>query len=268
MEIVVKNAVKYLGHSLVIDHVNLEMRSGHVYGFQGINGCGKTMLMRLIAGLIYPTRGEVFVDGKSLKGQNSFPKSMGLLLENPQFLDGYSGYRNLCLLAGIRGRIGEEEVKQAMCRVRLDPEDKKKYRKYSLGMKQRLGIACAIMERPELIILDDPFLALDEEGISDTREIIRKEKERGAILILACHDYELLSDTADEIFRLTAGKITKRLRKNEEGIFCEVTGQDENGKEEKDEEAAPDRGGFDRIVRNPLRRAHLDGQSHKANRDL
>ncbi|MGN0249875.1 MAG: ATP-binding cassette domain-containing protein [Oliverpabstia sp.] len=223
MDIVVKNAVKYLGSSMVIDHINLAMHSGQIYGFQGINGCGKTMLMRLIAGLIYPTQGEVIVDGKILHGQNSFPKSMGLLIENPQFLAGYSGYKNLYLLAGIRERIGKEEVKQAMYRVKLDPEDKKKYRKYSLGMKQRLGIACAIMEHPELIILDEPFISLDEEGILDTKEIIRKEKERGAIIILACHDYELLSSTADEIFRLTAGKITKHLIKNEEGKFREVT---------------------------------------------
>lgn len=223
MDIVVKNAVKYLGASMVIDHIDLAMHSGMIYGFQGINGCGKTMLMRLIAGLIYPTQGEVIVDGKTLHGQNSFPKSMGLLIENPQFLDRYSGFRNLYLLAGIRERIGTEEIKQAMYRVKLDPEDKKKYRKYSLGMKQRLGIACAIMEHPELIILDEPFISLDEEGILDILKIIYKEKERGAIIILACHDYELLSNTADEIFRLTAGKITKHLIKNAEGKFREVT---------------------------------------------
>ncbi len=222
MDIVVKNAVKYLGSTMVIDHVNLTMHSGKIYGFQGINGCGKTMLMRLIAGLIYPTQGEVLVNGKALQGQNSFPESMGLLIENPQFLAGYSGYRNLHLLASIRGKIENEEVKQAMYRVKLDPEDKKKYRKYSLGMKQRLGIACAIMEHPELIILDEPFISLDEEGISDTKKIIQKEKERGAIIVLACHDYELLSSTADEIFRLTAGRVTMHLIKNEEDEFCEA----------------------------------------------
>lgn len=222
MDIVVKDAVKYLGSSMVIDHVNLEMHDGQIYGFQGINGCGKTMLMRLIAGLIYPTYGEIIVDGRILHGQNSFPKSMGLLIENPQFLAGYSGYKNLCLLAGIQGKIGKEEIKQAMRRVKLDPEDKKKYRKYSLGMKQRLGIACAIMEHPDLVILDEPFISLDEEGILDTKKIICKEKERGAIIILACHDYELLSSTADEIFRLTAGKITKHLIKDKEGKFHEV----------------------------------------------
>ena len=129
MDIVVKNAVKYLGSTMVIDHVNLTMHRGKIYGFQGINGCGKTMLMRLIAGLIYPTQGEVLVNGKALQGQNSFPESMGLLIENPQFLAGYSGYRNLHLLASIRGKIENEEVKQAMYRVKLDPEDKKKYRK-------------------------------------------------------------------------------------------------------------------------------------------
>ncbi len=223
MEIAVKDAVKYFGATMVLDHINLRLRGGRVYGFQGMNGCGKTMLMRMIAGLIYPTQGEVLVNGETLHGQNSFPESMGLLIENPQFLDGYSGYKNLELLAGIRGKIREEEIRQALGRVGLNPADSKKYRKYSLGMKQRLGIACAIMEHPELIILDEPFLSLDEDGIANTRRIIWEEKERGALILLACHDYEVLSDASDEIFRLTAGRIVRHMVKDPDGIFREET---------------------------------------------
>ena len=222
MEIIVKNVTKCYGSTVVIDKVDLSLFSGRVYGFQGINGCGKTMLMRLIAGLIYPTKGEVIVNGKVLCGQNSFPESMGILIENPAFLANYSGYENLSFLAEIKHEITKEEIKQTMRRVGLDPEDRKKYKKYSLGMKQRLGIACAVMERPELLILDEPFVALDEEGVNTTLEIIRQEKERGALVILTCHDYETLVDVTDEIFRITAGKITKHLIKNSVGEMQEV----------------------------------------------
>lgn len=222
MEIRIKDVTKCFGNTTVIRGVNMELHSGKVYGFQGINGCGKTMLMRLIAGLIYPTEGKVEIDGKMLQGQNSFPESMGLLLENPVFLGQYSGYENLSLLGKIRGKIGKDEVKQAIQRVGLDPSDKKKYRKYSLGMKQRLGIACAIMEAPDLLILDEPLISLDEDGIETTLKIIRQEKNRGALVILACHDYEILADVADEIFRLTAGKVTKHFVKKADDSFKEA----------------------------------------------
>lgn len=135
MEITVNNVSKKFGPTTVLDKVNLSLKSGNVYGFQGINGSGKTMLMRMIAGLIHPTEGEVSVDGKLLHGQNSFPESMGLLIENPAFLGGYTGYQNLEMLASINRKIGKEEIRGSLTRVGLDPDDKKKYRKYSLGMK-------------------------------------------------------------------------------------------------------------------------------------
>lgn len=222
MDIIVRDVVKQIGATAVINHVSLELNGGRVYGFQGINGCGKTMLMRAISGLIRPTSGEILVDGKSLRGQNSFPENMGLLIENPKFLDGYSGLENLCFLADIRGKVRADGVKRAMLRTGLNPDEPKKFRKYSLGMKQRLGIACAVMEEPDLLILDEPFISLDEDGIAAVRKIVREEKERGAVIILACHDYELLSEEADEIFRLTAGAVTRRLVKAEDGSFCEA----------------------------------------------
>ena len=187
--------------------------SGNVYGFQGINGSGKTMLMRLICGLIYPTKGEIVIDGKRLGKEITFPQSVGLLLENPAFLDGYTGHENLEMLASIKNRITREEIHEAIASVGLDPLDKIKYKKFSLAMKPRLGIAAAIMEKPDILILDEPTNSLDSSGVSLVKTIIAKERERGAIIILACHDLPVLQDVSDEIFLLEQGKITAHLYK-------------------------------------------------------
>lgn len=187
--------------------------SGNVYGFQGINGSGKTMLMRLICGLIYPTKGEIVIDGKRLGKEITFPQSVGLLLENPAFLDSYTGFENLEMLASIKNIITREEIHEAITSVGLDPLDKRKYKKFSLGMKQRLGIAAAIMEKPDILILDEPTNSLDSSGVSLVKTILAKERERGAIIILACHDLRILQDVSDEIFLLEQGKITEHLYK-------------------------------------------------------
>ena len=156
MKIEIKNLTKVLGGNTVVDNVNITMESGTVYGLCGYNGCGKTMLMRLIAGLIIPTKGSVSYDGKTLGKQLDFPPSIGILIENPAFLDSRSGFDNLKLLASIKGKVDKKTIASSIRKVGLDPDDKKKFRKYSLGMKQRLGIASAIMESPDLIILDEP----------------------------------------------------------------------------------------------------------------
>mgnify|MGYP001128403554 FL=1 len=187
--------------------------SGNVYGFQGINGSGKPMLMRLICGLIYPTKGEIVIDGKRLGKEITFPQSVGLLLENPAFLDSYTGFENLEMLASIKNIITREEIHKAITSVALDPLDKRKYKKFSLGMKQRLGIAAAIMEKPDILILDEPTNSLDSSGVSLVKTILAKERERGAIIILACHDLPVLQDVSDEIFLLEQGKITEHLYK-------------------------------------------------------
>jgi len=214
MKIVVDNVTKTFGNTNVIEDISMEMQSGHVYGFQGINGCGKTMLMRLISGLIHPTKGQIIVDGQALKGENSFPKSMGLLIENPSFLNSYSGYQNLEMLASISGKIKKEDVLLALERVGLSENANKKYGKYSLGMRQRLGIACAIMEQPDI--------SLDETAIDMVANIIRQEKARGALIILACHDYGYLSEASDEIFKIVGGKLAHHLVKDESNVFLEV----------------------------------------------
>lgn len=212
-EIVVNEVSKSIYGVPIINSISMKLVSGNVYGFQGINGSGKTMLMRLICGLIYPTKGEIIIDGKRLGKEITFPQSVGLLLENPAFLDSYTGYENLEMLASIKNIITREEIHEAITSVGLDPLDKRKYKKFSLGMKQRLGIAAAIMEKPDIIILDEPTNSLDSSGVSLVKTIIAKERERGAIIILACHDLPVLQDVSDEIFLLEQGKITEHLYK-------------------------------------------------------
>jgi ABC-type multidrug transport system, ATPase component len=207
MKIEIKNLTKVLGGNTVVDNVNITMESGTVYGLCGYNGCGKTMLMRLIAGLIIPTKGSVSYDGKTLGKELDFPPSIGILIENPAFLDSRSGFENLKLLASIKGKVDKKIIASSIRKVGLDPDDKKKFRKYSLGMKQRLGIASAIMESPDLIILDEPTNALDSNGVELTQKLIRKECERGALVIMTCHDREILENVCDVIYTIEHGKI-------------------------------------------------------------
>ena len=212
-EIVVNEVSKSIYGVPIINSVSMTLVSGNVYSFQGINGSGKTMLMRLSCGLIYPTKGEIVIDGKRLGKEITFPQSVGLLLENPALLDSYTGFENLEMLASIKNIITREEIHDAITSVGLDPLDKRKYKKFSLGMKQRLGIAAAIMEKPDILILDEPTNSLDSSGVSLVKTILAKERERGAIIILACHDLPVLQDVSDEIFLLEQGKITEHLYK-------------------------------------------------------
>lgn len=195
----------------ILNNVNLDLVGGRVYGLQGPNGSGKTMLMRLICGLIRPTSGSVLIDGKQLFRDMAFPGSLGLLLENPSFLPEYTGLKNLELLASIRAFVHEDQITKTLSDVGLDPYDKRKYRKYSLGMKQRLGIAAAIMEKPDLIVLDEPTNALDDNGIEQVCALIRRERDRGALVLLACHDAHILEQLADEIFTVSEGTVTKKV---------------------------------------------------------
>lgn len=207
MEITVKNITKVIKGTTVLDSVSMEMKSGEIVGLRGENGSGKTMLMRMIAGLIFPTQGSVQIDGRVLGRELAFPQEMGILLENPTFLENYTGYQNLRMLASIQNRIGEEEIKKAIRRVGLEWDDRKKYRKYSLGMKQRLGIAAAVMEAPQLIILDEPSNALDDQGCEMLRQIIREEKARNALILVSSHDGSLLEEIADTIYIMKNGHL-------------------------------------------------------------
>ncbi|GAA4060348.1 ABC transporter ATP-binding protein [Amphibacillus indicireducens] len=208
-----KNVSKKIRGVTVIDDISMTLSSDRVAGLRGINGSGKTMLMRLIAGLILPTGGTIKIDDKLLGKEITFPESIGILLENPAFLDSYSGFQNLKMLASIRDQIDDDQINQTLKFVGLNEESaKKKYKKYSLGMKQRLGIAGAIMEQPDIVILDEPTNSLDTSGVELVKEIVRHEKERGAVVIIACHDADILDELADEIYYLEEGTLVKTTR--------------------------------------------------------
>lgn len=212
-----QNVSKKIKNNLIVNEINLEIKGPKIIGIRGINGSGKTMLMRLIAGLILPTAGEITVDGHLLGKEIEFPQSIGFLIENPAFLGSYSGLGNLKILASIKQQISQDTVLETLARVGLDYAANKKYRKYSLGMKQRLGIAAAIMERPQLILLDEPTNALDETGIAMVQTILEQEKKRGATILVACHDSQFLDLVSDEIYCLQAGGIQDHLLCREAG---------------------------------------------------
>lgn len=210
-EIEVKNLCKTIKKNMVLDNINLHMVSGQVYGFQGINGSGKTMLMRALIGLIHPTSGTILIDQKELGKDMDFPKSIGFLLENPTFLDMYSGPDNLRLLAGVDNNISADminkEIDSLIEEVGLKSARNKKYKKYSLGMKQRLGIAAAVLGNPDIVVLDEPTNALDDDGKDMVKRIVKMQKERGALVIISCHEMQTLEELSDEIVRLKEGRI-------------------------------------------------------------
>ena len=206
-EIKIQNLCKTIKGNKVLNNIEMELKSGNIYGFRGQNGCGKTMLMRGISGLIIPTSGRVVIDGKELHKDISMPKSVGALIENPAFLPQYTGYDNLRMLASLSGNAKKEDIILALKQVGLEPEDKRIYRKYSLGMKQKLGIANAIMGEPDIIILDEPINALDEESVQNIKQVLIKLKEKGKLLIIACHDREELEFLCNIIYEIREGRI-------------------------------------------------------------
>ena len=186
----ISNMSKIINGKTILSHINLSLEQGEGYGLYGHNGSGKSMLLRSIAGLIHPTEGTIKVFDKEIGREISFPESLGLIIESVGFWPYYTGFENLKTLASIKGLISEVEIKHSIKRVGLDPDDKRTYRKYSLGMKQRLGIAQAIMERPDLILLDEPTNALDEDGVELVRTVVREEIDRGATVVIASHNKE------------------------------------------------------------------------------
>lgn len=194
----------------VLDDINLTLESGKVIGLKGKNGSGKTMLMRAISGLILPTSGKVFINDKELGKQISFPPSIGLLIENPSFIANYTGFKNLKILASIQNKISDEDIREAIRKVGLKPDDPRTFKKYSLGMKQRLGIAAAIMEKPDIVILDEPINALDEAGAGLIKGILDELKANGSLIIIACHDTEELNYLSDEVYEIYEGQLVDK----------------------------------------------------------
>lgn len=202
----------------VLKNINLTLESGKVIGLKGKNGSGKTMLMRAISGLILPTSGKVYINDKELGRHISFPPSIGILIENPSFISNYTGFKNLKILASIQNRISDDGIRDAIRKVGLDPDDKRTFKKYSLGMKQRLGIAAAIMERPDIVILDEPINALDEAGAGLIKGLLDELKANGSLIIIACHDTEELNYLSDEIYEIYDGEITGHIEHPDEKV--------------------------------------------------
>ncbi|MBE3593568.1 MAG: ATP-binding cassette domain-containing protein [Candidatus Carbobacillus altaicus] len=193
----------------VLSDVTLSIEKGKIVGFVGRNGSGKSMLFRVMTGLVKPTAGEVSIFGETLHRTISFPRSVGLILEKPGFLEHYSGFDNLKLLADIQRKIGPERIKESMVQVGLDPGDRRHVKAYSLGMKQKLAIAQAIMEEPELILLDEPTNGLDEDSVKKVYDLIKKENERGATILLTSHHKADIETLCHEVYKVDAGKVSK-----------------------------------------------------------
>ena len=202
----------------VLKNINLTLESGKVIALKGKNGSGKTMLMRAISGLILPTSGKVYINDKELGRHISFPPSIGILIENPSFISNYTGFKKIKILASIKNRISHDEIREAIRKVGLDPDDKRTFKKYSLGMKQRLGIAAAIMERPDIVILDEPINALDEAGAGLIKGLLDELKANGSLIIIACHDTEELNYLSDEIYEIYDGEITGHIEHPDEKV--------------------------------------------------
>ena len=209
MNITIENVSKEYKNDYVLRNITLTLQSGKVYGLYGKNGSGKTMLMRMICGLIRPTTGRICIDGKELGKNISFPNSVGALIENPGFIESFSGYNNLKMLADIKRIIGKKEIEEVLKHVNLYDQKNKKVRKYSLGMKKKLGIAAAIMENPELILLDEPMNALDKNSMECVRKIINHLKAQNKLIIIASHDLNDLNNISDEIIKLELGEIVE-----------------------------------------------------------
>lgn len=209
MNLTAKNVTKILGKRTVLSHINLELNSGNIYGLIGPNGSGKTMLLRALSGLMSVDSGEIIWGNKKLHHDFSVLPSLGIILENVHLYPNLTGVENLQYLASFNRKVGIAAIRASITRVGLDPNDKRSYRKYSLGMKQRLAIAQAIMEQPEVVMLDEPTNALDEDGVQKVRQIILEEKSRGALVVLASHSREDIKCLADETYRIEHGSITQ-----------------------------------------------------------
>ncbi len=203
-----KNVNKSLSKRLILDNISYKFEYGKVYGLCGTNGSGKTMLLRAICGLIVPDSGEIVIDGKVLHKDISFPPSVGIVIENMTLLPGYNAFDNLKLIAQIKKVASDDDIKNAIDRVGLKSD--LKVRKFSLGMKQRLNIAQAVFEKPKIILLDEPTNALDDSGVKLVYDIIKEEKERGALIIVATHHEADLKEMCDVILRVSEGRLYEK----------------------------------------------------------
>ncbi len=208
--ITVKNVTMKFEGQVVLNDINIDFEMGKIYGIIGRNGSGKTVLLKCICGLLLPTAGTVTVNDKIIGRDVDFPENTGFIIENPAFLQNYSALKNLKYLASIKGKIDEQTIRTFIKLVGLNPDDKKAVGKYSLGMRQRLGIAQALMENPDIIILDEPMNALDNVGVDEIRQVILKMRDRGKLIIIASHIREDIELLCDNVYEMNAGQIKDR----------------------------------------------------------
>lgn len=205
----VNNVSLTIKKTKILKSVSATFEDGKIHGLIGRNGSGKTMLMKCICGFVKPTEGEIFISDAKVGRDCDFPKNTGIIIETPGFIPYYSGYKNLKLLADLNGKIGKEEIRNAMKQVGLNPDLKRHVRKYSLGMRQRLGLAQAIMENPDLLILDEPMNGLDKDGVSDMRKYLLNLKEQGKTILIASHSSEDIEILCDTVCEMDKGVLTK-----------------------------------------------------------
>lgn len=202
-----KNVYKKFGENVVLNNINVKFTKNNIYGLIGRNGSGKTMILNTICGFVKPTSGEVIINNVNIYKNNTFPKNTRALIEGPKFLNNLTGYENLELLASINNKVGKKEIEKVLKEVNLFEEKDKIYSKYSLGMKQKLGIAQVLMKNPDILIFDEPFNGLDEQSATKIRKILLKQKEMGKIIIIATHIKEDIEQLCNKIYKIDAGKL-------------------------------------------------------------
>ena len=205
----VQNVGLIIKKTHILQGVSVSFEKGKIHGLIGRNGSGKTMLMKCICGFVKPTTGTITVNGKVVGKDCDFPENTGIIIETPGFIPYYSGYKNLKLLADLHGEITKEDIRKTMEQVGLDPNLKRHIRKYSLGMRQRLGLAQAIMENPDLLILDEPMNGLDKDGVSDMRKYLLSLKEQGKTILIASHSAEDIDVLCDTVYEMDKGRLEK-----------------------------------------------------------
>jgi ABC-2 type transport system ATP-binding protein len=208
LEIIINDLCKSFGEEQVLKNINLKLQEGHIYGFVGRNGSGKSVLFKILCGLYYPTSGEVIVDGIDIHKKDVFPKDMRVLIEKPNFLPNLSGLDNLKLLASIQNKITEEDIILILKKLNLDKDMNKLYHKYSLGMKHKLGIAQVLMENPKIMIFDEPLNGIEEKTADIIRKILCEEREKGKIILIASHIKDDVYNLADIVFKIDDGEIS------------------------------------------------------------
>ncbi len=213
MKLETKNLSKSFKDEEAIKNVSTTFESGNIYGLYGRNGAGKSVFLKLICGFYIPSSGEVLYDGVNLNENLEFPKNLRALIEHPTFFDDLSGFENLRLLAKIQNKISDKEILKALDVVNLTDEKDKKYGKYSLGMKQKLGIAQVIMEDPQIMVFDEPFNGIESNTVKKLITYLKQEKKKGKLIILSTHIMEDLKQLADKIYYFDAGKVTEEENK-------------------------------------------------------